>query len=616
MDEMSGLTSSAKRTLRGPGASTRPRLGALVAALAAWTALTVGFSTAASPQTSDEVGFAATNFEPAPTQYSGVLNFERPGVLGHLTPAAGLFFHAADDPVQLASPIDGEVRDRLVDEQYTVEAGFALGLFDRLELGVAVPVVAQTGASLGRLGSSGSVGGVGPGDVRATVKLAILRAARTGGFGLAASGVVHAPSGDQSQFTSDGRVRGTPRLSMGWRSGDVRLIGNVGYEFGPSIRVRNYEAEGTIPWGVGGGIALPIDRLEVVGTLSGSNSTGGASGDAADPLELLGGLRADLPGGFRLQAGGGAGVSDGVGAPDFRVFTSLHWARVGEDSDGDGMLDRNDACPREPEDFDDYEDSDGCPDEDNDGDGIVDREDDCPDTPGPEENDGCPRSDRDGDGIYDSEDDCPDEPEDFDGFEDEDGCPDPDNDGDGIPDEDDECPDEPETRNGIADEDGCPDESKAEVVEDKIEISEKIYFETNKAVLKERSFDVLQDVAQILTKYDDITTVRIEGHTDARGRKEYNRRLSLERARAVEEYLVEHGASADQLEPVGRGQTEPIASNETEEGRAKNRRVEFVITEFAGEEVEEGEEVLEERSDPEGSEGRSEGESSGAEDAE
>jgi len=131
----------------------------------------------------------------------------------------------------------------------------------------------------------------------------------------------------------------------------------------------------------------------------------------------------------------------------------------GGDRDGDGIADSRDLCPDEPEDFDGFEDTDGCPDPDNDKDGVLDVNDRCPNAPGPR-GDGCPRSvgtDRDHDGIPDAMDKCPDDPEDKDGFQDDDGCPDPDNDMDGIPDVRDKCPNEPETFNGYQDDDGCPD---------------------------------------------------------------------------------------------------------------------------------------------------------------
>lgn len=133
------------------------------------------------------------------------------------------------------------------------------------------------------------------------------------------------------------------------------------------------------------------------------------------------------------------------------------------DNDQDGVPDHLDYAPLEPEDFDGYQDEDGVPEPDNDGDGILDGADHCPDEPedldGYKDEDGCPEEflDRDGDGIADEDDLCPDSPEDRDGFQDRDGCPEPDNDLDGIDDDQDECPDEAEDYDGDRDGDGCPD---------------------------------------------------------------------------------------------------------------------------------------------------------------
>jgi hypothetical protein len=137
---------------------------------------------------------------------------------------------------------------------------------------------------------------------------------------------------------------------------------------------------------------------------------------------------------------------------------------VAADTDGDGYQDHLEACPNDPEDFDGFEDNDGCPDVDNDRDGVLDRNDECPnqaeDRDAYEDEDGCPESnnvDRDGDGVEDEADACPDDPEDMDSYEDGDGCPDPDNDRDGILDVDDLCPNDREDIDGFEDQDGCPD---------------------------------------------------------------------------------------------------------------------------------------------------------------
>lgn len=252
------------------------------------------------------------------------------------------------------------------------------------------------------------------------------------------------------------------------------------------------------------------------------------------------------------------------------------------DADGDGILDPDDACPNDPEDFDAYEDADGCPeDQDQDGDGIADTVDACPvepeDADSFQDDDGCPELDNDVDGIVDAADRCPNEPEDIDGHADEDGCPDLDNDGDNIPDATDRCPNEP----GPVDEGGCPRVYQdVEVTSTGIVIRQTIYFETNRAVIRERSFPILQTVAQVMRDFPDVT-VEIQGHTDSRGGDEHNLRLSQERAESVRQYLIQQGIADGRMTARGYGEARPIDSNRTNAGRSANRRVEFVRTDAA-----------------------------------
>lgn len=150
-----------------------------------------------------------------------------------------------------------------------------------------------------------------------------------------------------------------------------------------------------------------------------------------------------------------------VGTNNHRSNLNYYWNAKPRDKDGDRIADVDDKCINDPEDYDGFEDEDGCPDLDNDKDQIPDLEDECPldpeDYDGFEDSDGCPELDNDKDGVVDSLDRCPLEAEDKDGFQDEDGCPDLDNDQDGIPDTRDQCPLEPEDMDGFQDFDGCPD---------------------------------------------------------------------------------------------------------------------------------------------------------------
>jgi len=251
---------------------------------------------------------------------------------------------------------------------------------------------------------------------------------------------------------------------------------------------------------------------------------------------------------------------------------------VPPDTDKDGIIDSADKCPNEPEDKDGFEDADGCPDPDNDKDGVPDVADKCPlepeDKDGFEDADGCPDPDNDADGIADKVDKCPDQPEDKDGFEDADGCPDPDNDKDGVLDAADKCPNDP----GPPDNDGCPKKYEHIVVtQEKIELKQKIFFDTNKATIQARSFSLLDEIASVLRARPSMT-VRIEGHTDSRGTHAHNVQLSAARAESVRQHLVGLGIDVSRMEAKGYGPDQPIETNKTAAGREKNRRVEFFIT--------------------------------------
>jgi parallel beta-helix repeat protein len=216
---------------------------------------------------------------------------------------------------------------------------------------------------------------------------------------------------------------------------------------------------------------------------------------------------------------------------------------VDGDEDGDGLPDSEDSCPQMAEDFDGFEDSDGCPDGDNDGDGVADEDDKCPA-----------------------------QEEDKDGFQDGDGCPDGDNDSDGIADASDKCPNDAETVNSFKDEDGCPD--KVPEQPKKTFVLDGINFKTGSAEITEDSHVALLQVVDQLEAFPE-TKFEIQGHTDNVGNPLKNEELSKERAESVKKFLVDQGISADRLSTVGMGQKTPVASNKTAEGREKNRRIEF-----------------------------------------
>jgi len=346
--------------------------------------------------------------------------------------------------------------------------------------------------------------------------------------------------------------------------------------------------------GYGGMVSLPSDDTVVpqdhwgflhggLGFKIGFSDTTGirVDGRAMAPWTIL---SPPIPKGTRI----------GYNGPDFEVLGSLY-LNFGDlpgsrtiyqkqvtvvtpaDPDGDGISGSADRCPNVAEDKDGFEDEDGCPDPDNDKDGIPDLRDKCPNEPedkdGFEDEDGCPELDNDKDGINDPRDRCPNEPEDKDGFQDEDGCPDPDNDNDGVPDARDKCPNEPETKNHYQDDDGCPDEIPVEVKKF-TGVIEGINYKTGSAEILPGSYAILDRAVKVLQDFPDVN-IEISGHTDSRGKADYNRDLSQRRADSVKNYFISRGVDAKRLTSIGYGMDRPIADNRSQSGRARNRRTEF-----------------------------------------
>ena len=233
------------------------------------------------------------------------------------------------------------------------------------------------------------------------------------------------------------------------------------------------------------------------------------------------------------------------------------------DSDGDGLADTKDKCPRAP-----ALSPDGCP-LDTDSDGVVDTDDYCPREAGDKEN-GCTDPDKDGDGFPMPCDKCPDEK----GVA-PDGCPIRDQDGDGFMDDVDKCGDKPETKNGFEDGDGCPDEVPAEVQKFSGTIA-GILFQQNEAKILPRSFTTLDQAVAVLTKYPEIK-IEIAGHTSSEGDPEHNKKLSLDRADAVKAYMVSKGVDEKRVQTRGAGSSEPVADEKQPGGADKNRRIEFKV---------------------------------------
>ncbi|WP_308993969.1 OmpA family protein [Mariniflexile litorale] len=227
------------------------------------------------------------------------------------------------------------------------------------------------------------------------------------------------------------------------------------------------------------------------------------------------------------------------------------------DTDGDGIEDSKDSCPNEAG----TAELNGCPD--SDGDGVADKDDRCPTVAGLKALSGCP--DADGDGVTDADDKCPTTA----GPAANQGCPWPDTDGDGVLDKDDKCP----SVKGTVANNGCPEVS-AEVQKTLNAYAKTILFDTGKSSIKSQSSAVLADIIKILNEYPN-SKFTVEGHTDSVGSDKLNQDLSDARALSVKEYLVKNGIDEFRLSSKGYGETKPIDKNTTSAGRANNRRVEI-----------------------------------------
>jgi OmpA-OmpF porin, OOP family len=398
--------------------------------------------------------------------------------------------------------------------------------------------------------------------------------------------------GDVTNATCPGRIRGFKKRDEYTKYNDLLT-------FGAAAALRFIPSAELIVEGYGGQIVSAMGDPGALG------------------IETIAGLKIFVEKNSFLMIAGGIGAVHGLNSADYRGVLAFVFEPSIGDRDGDGYKDDVDKCPDDPEDFDGFEDEEGCPDPDNDRDGILDIYDECPlvpeDRDGDADEDGCPEGiigDRDGDGILDNVDKCPDDPEDRDGFQDEDGCPDPDNDKDGIPDVkdmcpndpedkdgfedqdgcpdpdndhdrildvDDKCPNDPETYNGFEDEDGCPDRGNVVIEENQIIILEKIYFATNSAEILPRSFPIVDAVASTLIGNPQITYIEIQGHADERATDQYNIDLTRDRAASVLQALVERGVAPNRLRSAGYGERCPIDPGHNEAAWEKNRRVEFKI---------------------------------------
>lgn len=396
----------------------------------------------------------------------------------------------------------------------TVDLTLAVGLTDRLEVAAALPFHLAYGEGLDARGGEGAA----LGDLRLLPKVRLI---------------------GRSRRTPDDRDEGfglslSAPLTLGTGAED-RYLGEGQATVEPRVAASWFGGG----LGVAGNVGFRVrpERTQIDALDVGNEVTYGAAVlvavgggtwavaevwglvPAADlaargnPLEAVLGVRHFSGDGAVLNAGVGSGIVADYGAPAVRVFAGLAWERQ-----RGRIRPRAHVAEAEPE---------------------------------------APR-DLDGDGLVGADDACPETPEDVDGYQDGDGCPEL----------------EPVVVMPLV----TPRaRARVQIADDKIVILEKVFFETDRAVIKPVSYDVLDEVASVVKAHEELGRILVEGHTDSRGKARHNLRLSRRRAAEVRRYLVARGVTPRRLEAAGFGEDRPIETNRTSDGRGMNRRVEFTI---------------------------------------
>jgi len=456
---------------------------------------------------------------------------------------------------------------------------FGVELFGRGSVGISLPVqVLQTGTDTTVSGIGGGFArGVAAYDVRLDARLQVYqnnaRTFRAGVFGALFTG-----TGKQDSFASDGQVTGMVLGSLDANVGPLIVSGMVGPKFKPQLTIPNSDLYTGNELRYAAGVYVPMRDnaarvgVELWGSLGISQTPDGENmflNSRNSTVEWLAQGRFALNDSNTLyvQAGAGTRLAAGYGSADLRAVAMFGGNYAPQDS---GI--RQTARRRGPIHIDGPLDTDK--------DGYPDSIDKCIEIPEdgiePTPYDGCPALDRDNDGVGDAIDECPEDPEDRDGILDKDGCPEADADRDSILDVEDACPMKPGLRSPNPKEHGCPTTTRYEEDTGEIILLQPIQFRTGKATIKKVSYPILDEVVAIVQSKPG-SRLAVHGHTDSRGGRRMNLRLSQARAQSVVNYLISQGIDAGRLESQGFGPDRPVDTNSTKAGRAHNRRVEFKL---------------------------------------
>ena len=586
---------ASRRSARGLAPDGRAKW--VIAALAAAGALL-----ADRPCDAQQATFHLDRLEVPGAPDDGAVLF-RPATNEHSILYAQLGLGYSLNPLRLSDITARALRSspsNVITSQFSTYLSSGFEFFDRLTLGFTFPIAWEQSGTQPQYASNNvssnaftafATNAPAVGDMRLDIRYVAYRSedrkwAVGGQLG------IFVPTGSTTNFGGDGALGAMPMVTAEWSPKHfVTLVANTGFAFRHDNSINDPAGKSGLIDGLGigyewrwaAGALLPLKdgKYRLGATIFGQTgiSSDPVTGPTAftrqnSPIEwnLEGRMRLPMAGWehWFVGAGGGSLFAPGYGAPDLRILALVgtYWviedtnahspdARRAiresirsslKDTDGDGIPDDVDACPTEPEDHKDPDPMDGCP---------------------------AP-SDRDGDGIPDLYDKCPDVPEDKDGIDDQDGCPEDDADNDGIPDTKDACPKEPGQPDPDPKKNGCPKFIHLEG--STVRVLQQVHFATGSATILPDSFPMLTEIAQLLKASPGIKKMMIEGHTDNRGDAAMNLDLSKRRAASVKSWLNQRGIDSARLESEGYGLTRPIQSNDTNDGRQANRRVEFKIT--------------------------------------
>lgn len=503
-------------------------LGAVaVAAMVAATVAAIPAPVDAQEGQEEFLPWELQRFRPAPGVADYISTWGT-GISPHQEWNAGATFNYSDHPMYVPG-------GRGVAYQAQLDLMGTVGLYDVAEVGLVVPwTLRQRDEELAEHLSRTALN-----DMRLTSKVQLMSLADHP-VGLSVGTTISVPTGNDEALASDGGFGFETRAIGEYVIREtIRTTANLGFRYRPGeTRVQQNVLGNEITWGVGVHSPFVTDDLDILGEVTGAvgvqprpdHLSGVVEGEV--PVEMRGALRYGFHSDWSLTTGLGSGLTEGIGAPNWRFFAGIDgkWATGGwwrVDYSNPDFEVQVDPC----EGWD--------PDE------TVrrlrfDPEDDCPD---PE-----PAEPRDPGAELD-------EPLEDTGWE----------------------PSEPETTGA---EDIEDQEGRAAIRQGAIVITDDVAFETGSAEIHGDSHAVLDDVAELIGRYDEIQLLRIEGHTDNVGDAGLNMELSRDRAESVRQHLVEAGIQPHRIEAVGYGETEPVADNDTAQGRAQNRRVEFHIVEM------------------------------------